>query len=88
MKKAIKHIWKYITDPTYRSMIDLIAVSKAYSDAWKAIQEKVMLANHPQLIVEPKDLGTSFNMYDPGFTIKSYGYKEIIKKTKFHSISS
>lgn len=74
MKKSIKHIWKYITNPSYRMMIDLVAVSKQYENAWKAIQENKLRSIYPVMRVDTINPGD--------WKVIGYEYKVFEKESK------
>jgi hypothetical protein len=47
MGKMIKHIWKYLTSPTYRSWVDFCSLEENLNRQMKLIEDNLRLATYP-----------------------------------------
>jgi len=50
--KKIKHIWRYITSPTYRFWVDFCTQEELINKQMKAIEDNLMLKTYPMFKVE------------------------------------
>ena len=52
MKKEIKHIWKYLTSPTYRFWINLCSQQKLIDKNMEIIEDNLRLSSHPMFYLK------------------------------------